>query len=133
MSVEQPIIFFDGVCNLCNRSVQFVLTRDKPGLFRFASLQSAFAQKFLARFPGDHGDSVLLYKDGRLYSRSNAALHIAGDLGFPWSMAKVFLLIPALLRDPVYRFIARNRYRWFGKRETCMMPEPGWAERFLGV
>jgi predicted DCC family thiol-disulfide oxidoreductase YuxK len=141
------IILFDGVCNLCNATVAFIIQRDRHGLFRFAALQSDAARRLLAEHhftphalqasrpaPADAAadwQSVVLIQDGRVFQRSTAALHIARGLGFPWSLATVFLLIPTPLRDWLYSFIARHRYRWFGKRDTCAIPTPDQRARFL--
>ena len=132
-AVEHGIVLFDGVCNLCNGSVQWISKRDKKGRFRFASLQSAAAKKALA----DVGlanmalDSVVLIEGTRVFVRTDAALRIAKGLGLPWSLFAAFLVVPAFLRDPLYRLIARYRYRWFGKRETCMVPTKELRARFL--
>lgn len=130
----KPTIFFDGVCNLCNASVQFVLKRDRKARFLFAALQSEtaarlFADKsYLLQAPA----SVLLVMDGKLYVESTAALKIARQLGGLWTLLYyVFILVPPFLRDLVYRFIANRRYRWFGRSESCMVPQPAWKERFL--
>ena len=131
------IIFFDGVCNLCNGFVQFVIRHDPEGRFRFAALQSDAARHLLAA----HGlpptalaaepDSVLLLSGGRLYSHSTAVLRIARGLGGGWQLAGVGGLLPRAWRDALYRFVARHRYRWFGRQESCMLPTPALKERFL--
>jgi predicted DCC family thiol-disulfide oxidoreductase YuxK len=128
-----PVVLFDGVCNFCNASVQWILRRDRAGAFRFASLQSAAAKAELARIGlGDFcADSVVLIEGGRHFLRTDAALRIAKRLGFPWSLFAVFLVVPRFLRDPIYRLIARYRYRWFGKRDSCMVPTPAVRARFL--
>jgi predicted DCC family thiol-disulfide oxidoreductase YuxK len=127
------LVLFDGVCNLCNGSVQFIIAHDKRARFRFAALQSAAAQALLRNTAIEPAgmDTVVYLKHGRLLTRSTAALHILKDMGFPWSMAVVFLLVPKVLRDALYGFIARNRYRWFGKQESCMLPTPELRARFL--
>lgn len=131
-SAPQAIIFFDGVCNLCNASVQRVLKNDTRRYFKLASLQSPFASHFFKEkgFTGKP-DSIILYEQGRFYIYSDAVLRIAGKLRMPYPMLKVCFIFPALIRDPVYRFIARNRYRWFGRRESCMIPDPSVRDRFL--
>ncbi|MBC7384821.1 MAG: DUF393 domain-containing protein [Cryobacterium sp.] len=137
MSVQSPpspIIFYDGVCNLCNQSVQFILRRDVSTHFLFASLQGDYAKTRLARFGRAmeaEPDSVLLLEGALLSDYSTAALRIAGGMSFPWPGLKVFLLVPRPIRDGIYRFIARNRYRWFGKRDSCLLPKPEWRDRFL--
>ncbi len=130
---DAPVLLFDGVCNLCHASVQFVLRRDRKARFRFASLQSAAARDLLTRHGviGDLPDSVVLVANGRVRTKSAAALGVASGLGMPWSFLGVFWLIPSFLRDAVYDWIARNRYRWFGKREQCMVPTQALRERFL--
>jgi predicted DCC family thiol-disulfide oxidoreductase YuxK len=128
-----PIILFDGVCNLCNASVQFVISRDPRARFRFAALQSEAAAACLQRL-GVHGalmDSVVLIENDRIYTRSTAALRIARGLRFPWPAAFVLIAVPRPLRDWVYDFVARRRYRWFGKRDVCMVPTPALRDRFL--
>lgn len=130
---DAPVILFDGVCNLCNGAVQFVIRRDPRSRFRFASLQSTAARDLLARHgvTGDLPDSVVLVANGRVRTKSAAALGVAAGLGMPWSFLGVFRLIPSFLRDALYDWIARNRYRWFGRREQCMVPTPALRARFL--
>jgi predicted DCC family thiol-disulfide oxidoreductase YuxK len=127
------VILFDGVCNLCNGFVQFVIARDPARRFQFASLQSDAAQRRLegADIAADVPDSIVLLEEGRLFTRSTAALRIARRLRFPWSLAFALIAIPRPVRDGVYNLVARNRYRWFGTRETCMIPTPELEERFL--
>ena len=128
-----PVILFDGVCNLCNGFVQFVIARDPQGRFRFASLQSKAAAALLNGQvqSGPLPDSVLLAEDGRIYTRSTAALRVARGLGFPWNLSYGFVMVPKPLRDAVYDWVARNRYAWFGKRDVCMVPTPDQRARFL--
>jgi predicted DCC family thiol-disulfide oxidoreductase YuxK len=129
------VLLFDGVCNLCNGFVRFVIERDPHARIKFAPLQSAIADDLLAshrnqvRLP----DSVVLVEDGRLFVRSTAALRVARHLRFPWFLARILLIVPSPLRDWVYDWIARNRYAWFGKRDTCMVPTPDVLARFLGT
>lgn len=132
--MANPIVLFDGVCNLCSGSVQFVLKRDPEARFRFASLQSEAGQTIQAEHGLDPGvlSSVLLLEEGRLYRESDAALRIARHLPGAWKLLTVFKIIPRPIRDGMYRFIARNRYRWFGKAETCWLPTPELRGRFLG-
>ena len=127
------VIFFDGVCNLCNRSVQFVIKRDRAKKFRFASLQgksAAFVLKELNISPAD-SDSFILLENDKVYTRSTAALRVLRELGGLWKLFYVFIIVPPFIRDGVYNFIARKRYKWFGKREECMIPTPELKERFL--
>ncbi len=128
-----PVILFDGVCNLCNGFVRFVIARDPAARFRFAALQSDSARRLLARLDGLGGipDSVVLVDRGRVYTRSSAALRIARGLPFPWSLARALIVVPRPLRDWVYDRVARHRYRWFGRKDVCMMPTPDSRARFL--
>jgi predicted DCC family thiol-disulfide oxidoreductase YuxK len=130
---RSPILLFDGVCNLCNASVQFVIRHDKKRQFRFASLQSEQAQNLLIRFdlPPKALDSVVLIDDGKAFTRSSAALEIARKLGGIWAVAYIFIVVPRPVRDAVYDWVARNRYRWFGKKEACMVPTPELKNRFI--
>ncbi len=128
----KPVIFFDGVCNLCNSSVQFIIKKDKENKFRFASLQSNAGQEILQQFNLSQNDfnSFILYEDGKLYTRSTAALRVLSQLrGWKWSRALQW--VPRFVRDGVYNLVARNRYRWFGKKEFCMVPSPDLVSRFL--
>jgi predicted DCC family thiol-disulfide oxidoreductase YuxK len=128
-----PVLLFDGVCNLCNGSVQFIIRRDSEGRFRFASLQSAAGQRYLDELRIDRQalDSLILIEGDRWFKESDAVLRIAHLLGGPWKALGIFRLVPRPLRDRAYRVIARNRYRWFGKRESCWLPTPELRERFL--
>lgn len=127
------VILFDGVCDLCNGFVQFVIARDPGAHFRFCPLQSEAARRLLGanQAPIPVPDSILLVEDGRVWSESTAALRVLRQLTFPWPLAFVFVLVPLPLRNWVYRFVARNRYRWFGRRDVCMVPTPKLRERFL--
>lgn len=129
-----PIVLFDGVCNLCSGSVQFLLKRDPEGRFRFAPLQSDAGRRLMAEhgLPVDSLSSVVLIEGGRVWQESAAALRIARHLRGPWKLLRIFAIVPRPLRDLVYRWIARNRYRWFGRTETCWLPTPELEERFLG-
>ncbi|GIV61600.1 MAG: hypothetical protein KatS3mg044_0466 [Rhodothermaceae bacterium] len=130
---EQGIILFDGVCNLCNGSVNFVIDHDPDGYFRFAALQSETARALLQalRVPDDRPESIVLIEDGKVYTRSTAALRIARRLSGAWPLLYAFIVVPRRLRDRVYDWIARNRYRWFGRRDTCRLPTPELRSRFL--
>ena len=134
MTTTHPIVLFDGVCNLCNRSVQFIIERDPEGRFRFASLQSPLGEELRARLGIDPQsvDSVLLVEGDRWYKESDAALRIARGMKGAWKALWGLRFVPRPVRDGLYRFIARNRYRWFGKQETCWLPTPELRERFLG-
>lgn len=127
------IVIFDGVCNLCNASVDFIIRHDRQGRFRFTANQHETGRQILAEngLAPESADTVFLYEGGRLYNRSTAALRIARGLGLPWSLAWAGMILPRPLRDAVYAWIARNRYRWFGKKETCRLPTPEERSRFL--
>ncbi len=129
---DSSVVLFDGVCNLCNNSVQFIITRDRSARFRFAALDSAAARRLIER-TGSRSplpDSIVLVEQGRVYTRSTAALRIARRLPFPWPLLYAAIVVPRPLRDLAYDFVARNRYRWFGKRDSCMMPTPELRARF---
>lgn len=127
------IILFDGVCNLCNATVQLILKHDRKEVFRFASLQSESGAEILARYDKveHHFQSLILVEEERIYEQSAAALKVVYHLGWPYRILYVFILIPRPLRDSIYRLIARNRYRLFGKKESCMLPAKEWKHRFL--
>ncbi len=128
-----PVILFDGVCNLCNASVQWVLKRDKNGVFRFAALQSETGQRLLDRFglSQETFDTIVLVDGDRIFTRSDAVLELVRRLRFPWSWLYIFHWMPAPLRNGLYTFIARNRYRWFGRQNECWLPRPEWKARFV--
>ena len=132
---ENPTILFDGVCHLCAASVQFVIKRDPQQRFRFARLQSAVAQQLLAAHDAaDNGlDSVILIYRGQLYRKSRAALRTALLLHRAWPLLGVFLLVPRFIADPVYDYIGRHRYQWFGKMDACGLPDTEQRWRFLDV
>jgi predicted DCC family thiol-disulfide oxidoreductase YuxK len=133
-SDPSPVVLFDGVCNLCNSSVQFILKRDKAARFRFASLQGPAGQGLLEKFhlPENYLNSFVLIEGERVYTRSSAALRVLKNLGKGWNF---FYwggwVIPVFIRDAVYNWIARNRYRWFGRRGSCWVPTPELRARFL--
>ena len=133
MAEGAPVLLFDGVCNLCNASVQWVLKRDKKGQFRFAALQSDTGRQLLEQigFSNEKIETVVLIDGDRFFVRSDAVLEMAKRLGGIWSLAGVFRLVPRSIRDAVYKWVARNRYRWFGERAQCMMPRPEWKGRFI--
>jgi len=137
---SNPIVLYDGVCGLCNHLVQFLLKRDKHDRFRFASLQSEFAQRLMTRHGADPHDldTVYLVKnyeraDETLLARSDAILYMLTELGGIWSLARTGRVLPRAFRDAVYKIVARNRYRVFGKHESCMLPEPKYRGKFLDV
>ena len=127
------ILLFDGVCNLCNGVVQFVIRHDSAGRFRFAALQSDAGQALLRRFglSTTWFDSFVYVKDGQFYTESTAALWVARDMGGAWSLLWGLMVFPRFIRDAVYRLVARNRYRVFGKQDACMIPTPELKARFL--
>lgn len=128
----QPVILFDGVCNFCDASVQFILDRDDKELFRFASLQSDAGQEFLKKYNvPDDVDSMVLIEDGKVYYKSSAALRISRHLRGAWKLLYVFMIVPAPIRNVVYDLIAKNRFKWFGQKDSCMLPPPNVRKRFL--
>jgi len=130
----QPfIILFDGVCNLCNGFVQFVIKQDPQAKFKFCSLQSETAKKILSDYHlnPDLLDSVVLIANQKIYTKSDAALKIFQLLGGFWAITRIFFALPKFLRDSFYNFIAKNRYRWFGKSDTCLLPSQKIKSRFL--
>ncbi len=131
---NKKIILFDGVCNLCNASVQLVIKHDKKDLFRFVALQSDLGQEIIKHIGIDtqNIDSIILYEPGiAYYYKSDAALEIAKNLGGIFYFAGIFNIFPAALRNTLYDYIAKNRYRWYGKRESCMLPTPELKAKFL--
>ena len=130
---QENVVFFDGVCNLCNSSVQVVLKNDRNHYFQFASLQSDFAKSELpANLVNDTNlKSIVLKKGDRVLTKSSAALNIAKSMDGLWSILYIFMIIPKPIRDFVYNIIAENRYKWFGKQDSCMLPSPEYANRFI--
>lgn len=134
MENNKKIILFDGVCNLCNSSIQFVIKRDKKDIFRYAALQSEIGQKLTAErgIDTDDIDSIILIEPGvAYYSKSTAALEISKSIGGIYGLLSLLLWIPEGLRNLIYDFIARNRYKWYGKQEACMIPTPELKSKFL--
>lgn len=133
--INPDIIFFDGVCNLCNGAVNFIIDRDRSGRFKFAALQSDFAKKKLALsgIEPHKLDSIVVVdsSNGKIREKSSAALHIARKLNGLWPILYVFIILPRFLRDGVYDIIAKNRYRWFGRTDQCRMPSPELNKRFI--
>lgn len=138
---EPPVVLFDGHCNLCNGTLNFVLDRERDHELRFAALQSDAGREALVRAAGEPrarellGDgapgSIVVIADDRVYTQSDAALRVLHHLRAPWRWGRLLLVVPRPLRDVVYRFIARNRYRWFGRSEVCRVPTPELRARFL--
>ncbi len=129
----QQIVFFDGVCNLCNRSVNFLIKNDKKGVLKFASLQSEFAKKTLPKtlLNNKDLDSILFYTEGKYYEKSNAILKLCKILGGFFYVFQLGYLLPPFLRNGLYMLIANNRYRWFGTTAQCRVPTTDLKERFL--
>ena len=133
--INKQLIVFDGICNLCNSSITYVINRDKKDRFLFAPLQGKTGQDLMSKFNINTlgTDSILLYnpKKNMIYTKSTAALKISFLLGFPTNLLSLFLILPAFLRDFIYDYIAKNRYKWFGKKEACMVPNKALKKRFL--
>ena len=133
MDNVKPVVLFDGVCNYCNSMINFIIRQDNRKTYLFATLQSAFGQKTLRQWnlPADSFESFLVLDKGRLYSKSTAALRLYNQLPWYWKWTQLFWIFPKFIRDAVYGIIARNRYKWFGKKDECMVPSPELKERFL--
>lgn len=132
-AAADSIVLFDGVCNFCNHSIHFIIDRDTGRRYKFAPLQSEVGRRLLAEHHLDPEtiNSVVLIENGRCYTKSTAALRIAGNLRFPWRLCTALRIIPWFVRDPIYNLIARNRYRIFGKSDACRVPTPELRQRFL--
>jgi predicted DCC family thiol-disulfide oxidoreductase YuxK len=128
------LILFDGVCNLCSALVQFVIRHDPAAKFRFAAIQSETGREIFQTHGLDPEDlkTFVFIADGKIFLRSDAAIEVVARFGAAWSILRVFRLVPRILRDSIYSTIARNRYRWFGRKEVCMVPTPELKERCLG-
>lgn len=133
MNMQHPVVLFDGVCNLCNSSVQFIIRKDKKKQFYFASLQGETGQALLKKFnlSTNHFNSFVLVENDKIYTKSTAVLKLLKLLGGWWKLLYAFIIVPPFIRNALYSFIAVNRYRWFGKRESCMLPAPELKSRFL--
>jgi predicted DCC family thiol-disulfide oxidoreductase YuxK len=128
----EPVILFDGVCNLCNHSVQFILKRDPEGYYKFASLQGETGQKLLKQYGfSSELNSFVLIENDKVYVKSGAALHVCRNLIGAWKLLTILRIIPPFIRDFFYDIVANNRYKWFGKKESCMLPSAEWKKRFL--
>ena len=131
---NKKLILFDGVCNLCNSAIQYVIKHDRDDTFLFAPLQSEVGKKVISKYniDTDKTDSILLYSnENGLSIKSTAALKVAKHLGFPRNLLTIFFIVPPMIRNWVYDFVARNRYKWYGKKEECMIPTPELKSRFL--
>lgn len=131
LAEDKAVILFDGVCNLCNASVNFIIDRDKKDHFRFAPLQSEIARELTGSGTSEAPESILLVEKGKIYRRSTAALRIARRLSGAWPLLYAFIIVPSPLRDLVYNVVAGNRYRWFGKQDSCRIPTPELKKKFL--
>jgi len=131
---DKKVILFDGVCNLCNSSINFVIKHDPKDLFRYASLQSDLGKSLMDKhhINPEKVDSIILISQDNAYTKSSAALRIARYLSGGYSLLVIFIIIPVFLRNLVYDYIARNRYKWYGKKESCMIPTPELKSKFLG-
>ncbi len=130
---QKSILLFDGVCNLCNRSVQFIIKRDKEKRFLFASLQGKAGQELLSKFylPINDFNSFVLLENDRVFTKSTGVLKAFKKLSGGWRLCYVFIIVPKFIRDAIYTWIAKHRYKWFGKNEKCMVPTPELKGRFL--
>jgi len=130
---EPIVLLIDGHCNMCHGLAKFVVGRDKRAVFRFASLQSELGRRLLKEggMPEDALETFVMVDNGKYYTNSTAALRIGRKLGWPWSVAYPAIVVPRFVRDRVYRFVARRRYRWFGRSESCLLPTPDMRSRFL--
>lgn len=129
----KKIVLFDGVCNFCNSSVNFIIENDKKDVFRFSSLQSVFGQKYLSKFnlPAYYFSTLILIEDERFYVRSSAALRIAKHLSLPYNLLYIFIFVPPFIRNIFYDLISRNRYKWFGKKDQCRIPNAEERAKFI--
>lgn len=130
---KKPIVLFDGVCNLCNTTIQYIIKRDKKNQFYFASLQGSTGQRLLQEFqlPVNTFNSFVLVEGDKVYTKSTGALKVLKKLGGVWTLVYAFIIVPPFIRDAAYNLVSKNRYRWFGKREYCMIPTPELKARFL--
>ena len=128
----EPVIFFDGVCNLCNASVQFAIEHDSNNTFKFTALQGDYAKRVLPQFNLDTSkiNSILLVENGKLYTKSSAALRVAKKLNGLLPLLFAFIIVPKFIRDWIYDIIAKNRYKWWGKQDSCWVPTPELRSRF---
>ena len=143
--IPEYLVLFDGVCNLCDRSVQFIIRHDNQARFRFAALQSAYTKQLLQELPALQSvvqlddktseilqtGSIVFICQGKIYTQSTAVIEILRRLPFPYKMANIFKVFPKSWRDPLYQYIARHRYAWYGKKNACMMPSPDLTKRFM--
>jgi len=130
---DKGIVLFDGVCNFCNSSVNFIIRKDPADYFRFLPLQSEKGKKIIERYNLDPENlqTIIFLEGGKIYTRSTAALRIARKLKGGWKLFYVFVIVPSFIRDFVYNIIAKNRYRWWGQKDSCMIPAPEIKQKFL--
>ena len=130
---QQPLILFDGVCNFCNSAVNFTIKRDKQALIQFVPLQSEKGRLFLRQYnlPTEEMRSFVFIEDGKVYTRSAAALRVCRYLKGLWPACYGLIIVPKFIRDGIYKWIAKNRYKWFGQKNECMMPAPELQAKFL--
>ena len=130
---QHSIILFDGVCNLCNGAVQFVIKRDNKDQFLFASLQSDEGKEILKEYnlPSNKMNSFFLVENGKVYDKSTAALRVLKKMNALWRLFYIFIIVPKFIRDGVYNWIAKHRYQWFGRKDECMIPTPELKAKFL--
>ncbi|MBD7945303.1 MULTISPECIES: thiol-disulfide oxidoreductase DCC family protein [Psychrobacillus] len=130
--MAEAIVMFDGVCNFCDSSVQFIIKRDSKGYFQFAALQSDAGMKLKEQYSISHNiDSFILIEDGKVYKFSDGALRVCRNLEGIWRYMYIFIFVPRPIRNSIYKFIAKNRYKWFGQKDSCMLPSPEVRSRFL--
>ncbi len=132
MTTER-IILYDNVCHLCDGSVKFIINHDRKGNIKFAALQSDLGKEILSanNLDTEKLDSLVFVENGKTYTESTGVLKATKFMDFPWNLLRVFLIVPPFIRNAVYRTVAKNRYKWFGKADACMMPSPEIRERFL--
>lgn len=131
--MDHPVVLFDGVCNFCNGTVHFIIRQDKKNIFKFAPLQSPKGQELVQQYllPANKTDSIILIENGVAYTKSTAALKLANRFPWYWKWTQLLWIVPAFLRNAVYDLIAQNRYKWFGKKDECMIPTGKTKEKFL--
>ncbi|MBI5401922.1 MAG: DUF393 domain-containing protein [Ignavibacteriae bacterium] len=129
---HKAIVLFDGVCNFCNSSVNFIIKRDRKDYFKFSPLQSEFAKEYFNKNNIENNfNSIVLIENGKLYKKSSAALKIAKQLSGFWELAYIFIVIPPFIRNFLYDIIAKYRYKWFGRKDTCMIPDEKIRNKFI--
>ena len=131
--MSHPVVLFDGVCNFCNSTINFLIRQDKKGILHFATLQSPSGQQLLKQYglPLENFESFVVLEKGKAYTGSTASLKVCRQLPWYWQWTRIFWVVPRPFRDAVYNFIARHRYQWFGKKDQCMLPDEKIKERFI--